>query len=814
VWEARDEAVPEPRPGQAEARASLKVAGVVAVPLFRAVEVRRFLSPERVRPLQAALTESGLLDALVVRAEHAETAERALGAEGGDRWIRPSPHPQGAATLADVLEPAPCDVPEADVIAALRSVALQTDGHGGSAVVAADGCWRLGVLEGRAAPVGEDAPVYLGREARVRERDRRVAHLRNAIQELGERREAAREEIRLLDERLRGLDADLDTLRGLPEIVALSGALTVRAERSLQVQRGSERLHEAEARTADLRRAVGAARQLHEETVRREPSARGRSADGVRELISAGERVVTLAERVSDRLATLRARGEELVRIEAVMAQARVSFDNAQAREGEAAEAVAECEGRVRTIETDLRELGLDEIMDEVRRAEEREEELVATGRELVATISALKVSLESTEARIGDLEPERARCEGERGEARTRLGHAVRAYPTLQEAATLFGEGTEGAAVRAADHLLGRREERATDLRRRIQDDRTRAFQALSQEVTEARSPLIDYHPSLDSETGEVSFRHEGRELPPHALLEILERHRTRQMSVMREKEDELYEEFFLQEVSGRIREAIERAEESVERVNALLAERPLANDEILSLRWRPLREIGADGADHPRLVELLKKPASVLPPDDVRWIKSFFRDRVRMVREDAVRGAESGFDEEASFSEALRAVLDYRRWFSFTIHGKRPGEAVTEITNREFASRSGGEKSLTMFVPLLAAVDARFRSARPDAPKLVGLDEAFAGVDSDNINQMYAFMVSLDLSWIMTSEKLWGVGAALPACTTYQFHRQGTVAAVRPWLWDGRRNLDEPTLIVAEGSRDDTEEEGSIVA
>jgi hypothetical protein len=38
--------------------------------------------------------------------------------------------------------------------------------------------------------------------------------------------------------------------------------------------------------------------------------------------------------------------------------------------------------------------------------------------------------------------------------------------------------------------------------------------------------------------------------------------------------------------------------------------------------------------------------------------------------------------------------------------------------------------------------------------------------------------------------------------------------VAAVRPWLWDGRRNVDEPTLIVAEGSRDDTEEEGSIVA
>jgi hypothetical protein len=305
-----------------------------------------------------------------------------------------------------------------------------------------------------------------------------------------------------------------------------------------------------------------------------------------------------------------------------------------------------------------------------------------------------------------------------------------------------------------------------------------------------------VDYQPSLDPDTSEVSFRHEGRALPPHALLQVLARHRQHQEGVMREKEDELYEEFFLQEVSGRIREAIERADESVARVNELLADRPLANDEILTLRWRPRQEIGTDSADHPRLVELLGKPASVLPPEDVRWIKSFFRQRVRTVREDSVQRTGDATAEQASFAEALRAVLDYRRWFAFSLHGKRTGEALTEITNREFATRSGGEKSLAMFVPLLAAVDARFRSARADAPKLVGLDEAFAGVDSDNINEMFAFMVGLDLSWIMTSEKLFGVGAALPVCTTYQFHRRGTLAAVQPWLWDGRRNVDEGML------------------
>ena len=707
-----------------------------------------------------------------------------------------------------MLEPAPCELSETVVIAALRSVTLGFDDAQASTGVGADGRWRIGILEGQATAPASDAPMYLGREARVRERDRQVTLLKATIRELDEMLRGLREEIRLLGDRLHRVDTEVEVLLELPEIGALSSALAVRTERNRQVQRLTERLQEAEGRTAAARRGIGEARQVHEGSLHQVPAARGRDADGVRDLIDAGESVVTLARRVADRLGTLRAWSDELERIRAAMARQRLAFNNAEARERDAAEAVAEVEGRVRTIETDLRQLGYEEIMEEVGRSQELREELEDEGRGLATTIGALEVSLGRTNADVTGLEDERTRCERERTEARTRLADAIRAYPTLAEAAALFGEGTEGAAGRAADYLLERREERPTALQRRIADDRNRAWQALTQEVTESRSALIDYHPNLDPATSDVSFRHEGRELPPHALLDILDQHRQRQMSVMREKEDELYEEFFLQEVSGRIREAIERAEETVERVNALLADRPLANDEILSLRWRPLREIGADGADHPRLVELLKKPVSVLPPEDVRWIKSFFRERVRMVREDAAYEAEGEPDDQAPFAEALRAVLDYRRWFSFTIYGKRPDEAGAEITNREFAARSGGEKSLAMFVPLLAAVDARFRSARPDAPKLVGLDEAFAGVDSDNINEMFAFMVSLDLSWIMTSEKLWGVGAALPVCTTYQFHRRGTVAAVRPWLWDGRRNVDEASLTLSPGGQEGEEE------
>jgi len=813
-WEAREEAVPEPRPGQEEARASLAAEGVEVVPLFRAVEARSFLSDDKVRSLNAALRESGLLDALVVASDDVAAVAGALGAEGGDRWIRPRPLADGAPTLADVLDPAPCGLAASDVMSALRSVALESGSAEAAARVTAHGVWSLGVVEGRATGSAADGPVYLGREARVRERDERVRRLRAALTELDEEALRERETIESAAERIRILDAETGELRALPEIGALSSALAVHEERAALVRRLNERLQEVEGRTDAARRAVGRARQVLEAALRHAPDARGRDADGVRELMVSADRVVTVAERLSNRLESLRVHAEEFGRVEGAMARQRTDLDEVRAREGAAEEVVAEAESLARTIETELAELGYQEITEQVEAAERRAEELEREGRELAGTISRVETWLEHTEAQVTRLEAERARAERARAEARVRLGESVRAYPTLSDAASLFGDGTDGSAARAAEHLLGRREDRPTDLAARIEDDRRRAYQALAQEVTESGSALVDYQPSLDADTGEVSFRHEGRELPPPALLKILARHRQQQEGVMREREDELYEEFFLQEVSGRIREAIERAEESVERVNELLADRPLANDEILSLRWRPRREIGADGADHPRLVELLRKPASVLPPDDVRWIKSFFRLRVRVVREDTIGDTSQTNAEDVSFAEALRAVLDYRRWFSFSIHGKRPDEPLTEITNREFATRSGGEKSLAMFVPLLAAVDARFRSARPDAPKLVGLDEAFAGVDSDNINEMFAFMVGLDLSWIMTSEKLFGVGMALPACTTYQFHRRGTVAAVQPWLWDGRRNVEEAALTLAREGPDGDEVEGSGAA
>ena len=51
-------------------------------------------------------------------------------------------------------------------------------------------------------------------------------------------------------------------------------------------------------------------------------------------------------------------------------------------------------------------------------------------------------------------------------------------------------------------------------------------------------------------------------------------------------------------------------------------------------------------------------------------------------------------------------------------------------------------------MYVPLFAAVNAQYKKAlKEDHPRIIALDEAFAGVDDKNIESMFKMVVDLDL-------------------------------------------------------------------
>ena len=96
-----------------------------------------------------------------------------------------------------------------------------------------------------------------------------------------------------------------------------------------------------------------------------------------------------------------------------------------------------------------------------------------------------------------------------------------------------------------------------------------------------------------------------------------------------------------------------------------------------------------------------------------------------------------------------------------------------------------------LAATIPLFAAASAHYASAgSPHAPRLVLLDEAFAGVDDDSRAKCLGLLAAFDLDYVLTSEREWGCYPTVPGLAIAQLSRRDGIDAVlvTRWEWDGR--------------------------
>ncbi|APU42655.1 TIGR02680 family protein [Streptomyces sp. TN58] len=149
---------------------------------------------------------------------------------------------------------------------------------------------------------------------------------------------------------------------------------------------------------------------------------------------------------------------------------------------------------------------------------------------------------------------------------------------------------------------------------------------------------------------------------------------------------------------------------------------------------------------------------------------------------------------DAAGSWLEHLSAALDYRSWHEFAVERRQHGRWVPAT-----GPASGGERVLAVSVPLFAAASSHYASAgSPYAPRLVTLDEAFAGVDDDSRAKCLGLLHAFDLDVVMTSEREWACYPQVPGIAIAQLARVDEVAAVlvTRWEWDGsaRERREDP--------------------
>ena len=78
-------------------------------------------------------------------------------------------------------------------------------------------------------------------------------------------------------------------------------------------------------------------------------------------------------------------------------------------------------------------------------------------------------------------------------------------------------------------------------------------------------------------------------------------------------------------------------------------------------------------------------------------------------------------------------------------------------------------------------------------DYPRIIALDEAFAGVDDKNISSMFELVHKLDFDYIMNSQSLWGCFETVKGLRIADLSRpqDSQIVSVIRYTWNGSERI-----------------------
>ncbi|MEV5952507.1 TIGR02680 family protein [Streptomyces sp. NPDC051987] len=757
-------------------------------PLWRLVDFRPHVTQADRAGLEAALEASGLLDAWVrpdgsaVAVDGHDVLLDPVGLFGGtglDRVLYPAVDPGDAGAAA---------VGEETVARLLASIGLAAGGHepgeapwevgGHDTWVCADGRFRVGALTGSWAKASAQ---YVGEGAREQARRVRIGELRAQIDGLTAERERLAEESRAVAGRRAVLDAELAALPGddglrhaharvTAAAEAVRRARARRGERAAELAPAARQAERAAAELADTaaalnlptdHTALGAVRQaLADHTALlaalwpalRERAEAERAVTGEQEETHRAELLVSeLAERATEAARVAAAADEHLTTLRSTVGAAVAEL---QSQLEETAEAARVCDQEQRQVR--------EEYGDADRRASRAEGRIERLAEDVT----------EATAAR------EEAVAALQRFAATGLLAVALPDVDVPDDGGGTWAATPAIALARAVESRLSSVDD--TDaawerVQKRLSEEFGRLQDALSRHGHTATA-----RPSEDGMRVDIVYQ--GRERAVPELAEALAVEVTELTRILSAHEREILQTHLITEVAGTLQELIGAAERRVAAMNRELEERPTSTGMKLRLVWRASRR-APQGLAQAR--ERLRQSADAWSPEDRAAVGAFLQEQIARRQAD---------DSAGSWLEDLTAALDYRSWHEFGVERHQHGKWVPAT-----GPASGGERVLAASVPLFAAASSHYASAGgAHAPRLVTLDEAFAGVDDDSRAKCLGLLRAFDLDVVMTSEREWACYPQVPGIAIAQLSRVDDIDAVlvTRWEWDGseRRRGTEP--------------------
>jgi len=774
---AEKDDAPPPHPGRTADR-SARDGG----PLWRLVRFADGVADDHAAAVEAALEATGMLDAWVmpelVPPDALTGAGEGRAADGDDGFLVPG-SPVTGASLADLLVPEDgAGVPRAVTAAVLRSVALDGELFASAAVIGADGRYSHGITAGRGR---KEHAEYIGATARARRRAARIAECDARIAELaGQVAAAAQREAELADT----LEAFADARRALPPTRQIDVAQREhnRAAGHLRSAR-----HAAEQARASFDESVAAV-AVTERALRRAAAEHALAPE-------AADQVEAATRRFEAAGRDLEARQREHARQDDAVTDASGRLEHATAEEHAAAGTHRSAHHRHAEEDAKLQALRDSvgaEALQVLARIDEAASGLAAASAEEKAAreaeINAVKSAAAAAERVVKGREALAVALAEELGTARGLAPFAARelldvlqcppglAWPATEEE---WAGGETPAAVLDihTEILAATRGLTATETS--LKQSTTRLTRALEELQAQLAAAGQDYHPEWDSSDGVIVVRiaDEQGPLPAAAFATRIAAARRDQQLLLSDSEQRILEDALLTRLAQQIHERTVDARDLIRAMSKEMRGRRMSSGKRVGVSWQL-----ADSLDDEQraVAGLLDADASRLSPEALARMRAHFAARIK---------TERARYRDLPYRELLASVLDYRRWRQFVFQLVSPEGAEETLTRGRHSRLSGGEQSVSLHLPLFAAAHAMLNSARQDAPRLLALDEAFAGVDDTGRGELMSLAAQFDLDLFMTGYDLWATSAAVRAAAHYDLAHspvQHTVSALL-LAWDG---------------------------
>lgn len=778
-------------------RRELKKEGILFASFYETVDFKNNVSEEEKERLESALSEMGVLDGLIVQKEYIHRVTES------DSILLPQAVKEGERTLSEYLDVNLQEEYSAltqQVKDILNSISIEVGEQG--TYVTNFGLYQHGVVKGYA--VITSAASFIGKEARAKYRANLIQKLETDLNDLL----TVKEELELLKEEnaasTQTLLSEKDKFPSMKEIKEINREMEEGEREKKTILELKGRIEKG---IQNLRTDYNATR-----------SERVKKSEGrkLKPQLDAYEEAKEQCKKYLQQLNDLKMNGKDFNMVKHSIDSLNNQIEDIEDDIDELSGQIGRKEKNKKKVQEVIAELedflskeGISDIENEIKEIEERKAEIPKVLRKLEAEKGGLTIQIPEMTKTVGFKETGISfyrRLEKIKGDVFVKemnkkfietFDHDSLSNEEDIEALTElvveeFGETTHHEVTKKREELVVvLRDVSLQGLEEFLPTSSTDTFSMpkIGDEGYEVFAKEIE-ELYISNERIIISLTHDSKTASPMLVQKELEMQIDIMQASLRAEDEKMYKEIIVDKIGERIRELISKANKWKASINKLMSERETSSGLKLSIEWNPREAKELDEIKTSELIRLLQRDPGTLKDSDFNKLTKHFTSKIQYAK-DLYEEDEDG--KEKSLDYVIKDVLDYRKWFEFKINFSLGDENKKELTKNRFNALSGGERAMSMYIPLLSALFSKYSSASKEAPYIISMDEAFAGVDENNIRDMFELMGNLDLNYILNSQSLWGDYDTVDNLSIAEIIRpkNSKDVTVVHFKWDGKRML-----------------------